>query len=165
MTKSRTIPFWIWLIIGLIGGVTLTLCRTAVLQKAERDERLRACLQTDFSSFDLTKAQYTETDKQLGTTYRTGDWQVIRQGDPGEEVILLTDSWTGQMRQYNRGVLFAVYIAEYGKGVGPDYRHYQIRSPSDCDLLADLLEKNRLDEIKEQGGSIWQMASGETFID
>lgn len=52
------------------------------------------------------------------------------------------DNWSGQMRQYHKGVLFLLFVAEYGHP-RPDYRQYQIRSLEDCEELSRLFGEGK----------------------
>ncbi len=147
------------LLIGLISGILLTLLCWFGVEKTEEMERYRSCKNREYSSLSLTDALAVTQDDR-GTVYTFPSVTIHLEGDEA----IFVDDWSGQMRQYHQGVLFLLWVAEYD-ALGPDYRQYQIRSREECEAFFQLLQDGNDAELKAAGGRIWQMESGEIFVD
>ena len=158
MTKKRLIPV-LWVFIGFILGVLLTLLCWTGLEKAKESKRFQYCLHYDYSFLNPADAWAVKEFDQ-GTTYYFDEITFRREG----EETLLFDRWSGQIRQYHKGVLFLLLVAEYSQP-GPDYQQYQIRSLADCEELSCLLEEGNLAELEAAGRRVWQTEYGEIFVD
>lgn len=156
--KKHRIPF-LWLLIGFISGVLLTLLCWFGIEKTSEIERYKYCKNREYSFINLADA-LTIRQNERGTECIFESITIYLEG---EETSFI-DEWSGQMRQYHKGILFLLWIAEYDSP-GPSYQQYQIRSLEECEMLSQLLQTGNTAEIKAAGGRIWQMESGEIFVD
>ena len=156
MTKKQLL----WIILGFICGVAVTLLCRFGFDRWQMYSRYRDCRYYDYSSVNLTEARDVQTD-EWGTNYYWQSLIVQVQGD----TTIITDYWSGQIRQYNDGVLFLLMVADFEDSSRPEYHNYQIRSEEECSQIAALLEEENVDEIKQLDGRVWQFLSGETFVD
>ncbi len=155
MTKKRLL----WIVLGFICGVAVTLLCLFGFDRWQVYCRFRDCRYYDYSSVNLTEARDVQTD-EWGTNYY---WQSLTVQVQGNTTII-TDYWSGQMRQYNHGVLRLLMITDYQDSFGPEYRNYEVRSEEECSQIAALLEQENYLEIQQLGGHVWQFESGETFV-
>ena len=155
MTKKRLL----WIVFGFVCGVAAALLCRFGLDCWQVYSRYRDCRYYDYPSVNLSDAVDVQTD-EWGTNYYWPSLTVQVQGN----TTIITDYWSGQMRQYNNGVLFLLMVSDYEDSARPEYRSYQIHSVEECSQIADLLEKGAHSDIEQLGGRVWQFESGETFV-
>lgn len=155
MTKKRLL----WIVFGFVCGVAAALLCRFGLDCWQVYSRYRDCRYYDYPSVNLSDAVDVQTD-EWGTNYYWPSLTVQVQGN----TTIITDYWSGQMRQYNHGVLRLLMVTDYEDSFGPEYRNYEVRSEEECSQIAALLEQENYSEIQQLGGHVWQFESGETFV-
>lgn len=155
MTKKRLV----WIVFGFVCGVAAALLCRFGLDCWQVYSRYRDCRYYDYPSVNLSDAVDVQTD-EWGTNYYWPSLTVQVQGN----TTIITDYWSGQMRQYNHGVLRLLMVTDYEDSFGPEYRNYEVRSEEECSQIAALLEQENYSEIQQLGGHVWQFESGETFV-
>ena len=155
MTKKRLL----WIVFGFVCGVAAALLCRFGLDCWQVYSRYRDCRYYDYPSVNLSDAVDVQTD-EWGTNYYWPSLTVQVQGN----TTIITDYWSGQMRQYNHGVLRLLMVTDYEDSFGPEYRNYEVRSEEECSQIAALLEQENYSEIQQLGGRVWQFESGETFV-
>ena len=155
MTKKRLV----WIVFGFVCGVAAALLCRFGLDCWQVYSRYRDCRYYDYPSVNLSDAVDVQTD-EWGTNYYWPSLTVQIQGN----TTIITDYWSGQMRQYNHGVLRLLMVTDYEDSFGPEYRNYEVRSEEECSQIAALLEQENYSEIQQLGGHVWQFESGETFV-
>lgn len=155
MTKKRLL----WIVFGFVCGVAAALLCRFGLDCWQVYSRYRDCRYYDYPSVNLSDAVDVQTD-EWGTNYYWPSLTVQIQGN----TTIITDYWSGQMRQYNHGVLRLLMVTDYEDSFGPEYRNYEVRSEEECSQIAALLEQENDSEIQQLGGRVWQFESGETFV-
>lgn len=155
MTKKRLL----WIVFGFVCGVAAALLCRFGLDCWQVYSRYRDCRYYDYPSVNLSDAVDVQTD-EWGTNYYWPSLTVQVQGN----TTIITDYWSGQMRQYNHGVLRLLMVTDYEDSFGPEYRNYEVRSEEECSQIAELLEQENYSEIQQLGGRVWQFESGETFV-
>lgn len=150
----------LWLLISFVSGALLILLCWFGTEKVQEMQRYKSCKNRDYSFLDRSEALSAEQNER-GTAYYFQSIELLLEG---EETIFI-DDWSGQMRQYHKGVLFLLFVAEYDRSLGPTYQQYQIRSLEECEALSELLKAGNTAELKAAGVRTWQMESGETFAD
>ncbi len=155
MTKKRLV----WIVFGFVCGVAAALLCRFGLDCWQVYSRYRDCRYYDYPSVNLSDAVDVQTD-EWGTNYYWPSLTVQVQGN----TTIITDYWSGQMRQYNHGVLRLLMVTDYEDSFGPEYRNYEVRSEEECSQIAALLEQENYSEIQQLGGRVWQFESGETFV-
>lgn len=156
MTKKQLL----WIVLGFICGVAVTLLCRFGFDRWQVYQRYQNCLGYDYSSIDLSDA-VSVLDDEMGTRYH---WQAITVQVQGD-VTLIFDYATGQLREYHNGVLRQMLVEDYTEKALPQGKIYQVRSQEECDRISVLLEDENFDEIRQLDGRVWQFASGETFVD
>ena len=155
MTKKRLL----WIVFGFVCGVAAALLCRFGLDCWQVYSRYRDCRYYDYPSVNLSDAVDVQTDEWC-TNYYWPSLTVQVQGN----TTIITDYWSGQMRQYNHGVLRLLMVTDYEDSFGPEYRNYEVRSEEECSQIAALLEQENYSEIQQLGGHVWQFESGETFV-
>lgn len=155
MVKKR---FVIYLIVGIAIGTLSTLLCLSLLKYCENNTRYKACLERDYSFVDFNRADYVLSDNDTGVNFYFGNLKINK----NNETTLFFDSWSGQIRQYYKGVLVLVAVGEYEKR-GITYKQHQIRTIEECEAI--LQQVNEVDAQYIQEYKIWEAVSGEVFID
>lgn len=173
MVKKRR--FVIYLIAGIAIGFLSALLCLSLLKYRENNARYKACLVRDFHGFDLNKANYVLSDNNTGaTTFYFDNVRIIKSGD--SESTLFFDSWSGQIREYHKGVLVTVSVGEYEE-IGIGYKQYQIHTIEECEAIRQEVNEVDVQDINPDYGyklwesvsgkvyKLWKTVSGEVFID
>jgi len=155
----------IYIFIFMLYTVLLVFLTLTVNRYINEQNRLKDCLaqRSTVSSWESWEpiSSYYEGTGEKTLLFQSGG-KVTLSDEKGSFVV--EDNVSGQIRQYNQGVLFVILVKSYADKTYR-YKDYTIHSLKECEELANLLVQGDYNTIREKGGTVWQTNSGTYLVD